>query len=55
MVFVMDNAKCHGNAVEECIATNGYRFLKTVPYSPQMNPIERVFSQVKSYVSRRTH
>ena len=37
------------------IAENGYRFLKTIPYSPQTNPIERVFSQVKAYVSRRTH
>ena len=54
VVFVTDNAQCRGNAVEECIVINGYRFLKTVPYSPQMNPIERIFSQVKSYVSRRT-
>ena len=49
----MDNARCHGAAVQECIVRNGYRYLKTVPYSPQTNPIERVFSQVKSFVSRR--
>ena len=53
VVIVMDNARCHGAAVQECIVRNGYRYLKTVPYSPQTNPIERVFSQVKSFVSRR--
>lgn len=50
----MDNAQCHGLAVQECIVRNGYRYLKTVPYSPQTNPIERMFSQVKSFVSGRT-
>ena len=53
-VMVMDNAQCHGVAVQRCITENNFRFLKTVPYSPQTNPIERVFSQVKSFVSRRT-
>ena len=53
VVIVMDNAQCHGSAVEACIARNGYRFLKTIPYSPQTNPIERVFSQIKSHVARR--
>lgn len=55
VVIVMDNAQCHGSAVEACIARNGYRFLKTIPYSPQTNPIERVFSQIKSHVARRVH
>ena len=49
----MDNARCHGIAVQEYIVRNGYRYLKTVPYSPQTNPIERVFSQVKSFVPRK--
>ena len=54
-VIVMDNAQCHGTAVQTCIAQNNFRFLKTVPYSPQTNPIERSFSQIKSYVAKRTH
>lgn len=54
VVIVMDNAQCHGLAVQQSITEHGYRFLKTVPYSPQTNPIERMFSQVKSFVSRRT-
>ena len=54
VVIIMDNAKCHSVIVQTCITENNYRFLKTVPYSPQTNPIERVFSQVKSFVARRT-
>ena len=54
VAIVMDNAQCHGQAVQQSITEHGYRFLKTVPYSPQTNPIERMFSQVKSFVSRRT-
>ena len=50
----MDNAQCHGLAVQTCIVEEGYRYLKTIPYSPQTNLIERMFSQVKSHVSRRT-
>ena len=53
VVIVMDNARCHGVDVELCIINNKFRFLKSIPYSPQMNPIERIFSQIKSFVSRR--
>ena len=53
VAVVMDNARRHGAAVQECIVRNGYRYLKTVPYSPQASPVEGAFSQVKSLVSRR--
>ena len=55
VVIVMDNAGCHGSLVEGCIVRNGFRYLKTIPYSPQTNPIERVFSQIKAFVARRSH
>ena len=55
VIIVMDNARCHGSLVESCILRNGFRYLKTVPYSPRTNPIERSFSQIKSYVAKRTH
>lgn len=45
VVFVMDNAQCHGSAVEACTAGNGCRFLETIPYGPQTNPVEGVFGQ----------
>lgn len=28
VVSVMDNARCHGGVVEECIVRNGFRYLK---------------------------
>ena len=40
VVIVMDSAQCHGAAVQTCITENNFGFLKTVPYSPQTNPIE---------------
>lgn len=52
-VVVMDNAACHGELATKAITSAGYRYLKTVPYSPQTNPIEKAFSQIKSHVSRR--
>ena len=52
-VIVLDNAACHGYLATEAITRSGYRYLKTVPYSPQLNPIEHSFSQIKSKVSRR--
>lgn len=54
VVVVMDNAQCRGLAVQTCIAEEGYRYLETIPCSPQTNPIERMFSRVKSYASRGT-
>lgn len=53
VAVAMDNARCHGAAVQECIVRNGYRYLNAVPYSPQASPVEGAFSQVKSLVSRR--
>ena len=52
-VIVLDNAACHGCLATEAITRSGYRYLKTVPYSPQLNAIERAFSQIKNKVSRR--
>ena len=43
----MDNAQCHGLAVQTSIVEEGYRHLKT-------SPIERMSSRMKSYVSRGT-
>ena len=40
VAVVMDNARCHGAAVQECIVRNGYRYLNAVPYSPQASPVE---------------
>ena len=50
-VVILDNASIHHiDAVLDMIIATGalVRFLP--PYSPDLNPIEEVFSQVKSYI-----
>jgi hypothetical protein len=49
--FVFDNCRIHSDADLQDIRRNfhhEYRFLP--PYSPQVNPIEEVFSVVKKYI-----
>lgn len=52
-VFIMDNAKIHkkDELTEICI-NNNILLLFLPPYSPYLNPIERCFSKVKSYVKK---
>lgn len=47
-VVIMDNLSCHKVAgIREAIAAAGARVLYLPPYSPDMNPIETVFSKFK--------
>lgn len=49
VVFVLDNARFHhSQMVGDILTSTGNRILFLPPYSPQLNPIEQVFSQVKS-------
>lgn len=56
VVIVMDNARIHKTSVKDginiprIVQDMGFYHLYTVPYSPQLNAIESVFAQVKSYV-----
>lgn len=46
--IVLDNAKIHDTArVHETCRHKGYSLLFTPPYSPELNPIELVFGNVK--------
>ena len=38
VIIIMDDAQCHSLAVLQSITEHGYRFLKTVPFSPQNKP-----------------
>ena len=53
VVTVMDNAQCRGVAVQTCIGER-LQAPQGGALQPRTNPIEGVFSQVKSFVSRRT-
>jgi transposase len=52
-VLVMDNARIHhGGRIAELAAERGIRILYLPPYSPDLNPIEKAFSVLKSYLRR---
>lgn len=57
-VLVMDNASIHrSERLEQMCAEAGVRLLKLAPYSPDMNPIEELFAEIKTYIrqQRRNH
>lgn len=52
-VLVMDNVAFHKTElVRSIIQNSGHQLLLLPPYSPFLNPIEEVFSQLKSIVKR---
>lgn len=54
LAFLMDNATWHKTAkVKEFCKNNNITLLFLPPYSPEYNPIERVWSFLKSKVRQR--
>ena len=52
-VVVMDNLSSHkGPRVQEMIQAKGARLLFLPPYSPDFNPIEKVFSKLKALLRK---
>jgi transposase len=50
-VLVMDNLSSHKSPrAVECIERAGASVLYLPPYSPDLNPIEKIFSKVKSFL-----
>src|SRR5206468_3944805 len=50
-IVVMDNLKCHkGAAIERAITAAGAELRYLPAYSPDLNPIERMFSKLKAYL-----
>ncbi|KAG0430810.1 Transposable element Tc1 transposase [Dictyocoela muelleri] len=48
-IFIMDNVPFHKSTIiREWFSINGVHNLYIPPYSPELNPIEEVFSMVKS-------
>jgi transposase len=53
-ILVMDNLQTHKTAgVVEAVADREARVLYLPPYSPDLNPVERAFSKVKTELRRR--
>ena len=50
-VLVMDNMKSHhAKAVKELLDSSGVRYIYLPPYSPDLNPIEKLWSKVKAFL-----
>ncbi len=50
-VVILDNATIHHiQGISELIASAGVLHIYLPPYSPDLNPIEELFSSVKSYL-----
>jgi hypothetical protein len=57
-VLVMDNASFHHSGrVEELCSNAGVKLIYLPPYSPDLNPIEEFFSELKAFIRRgfQTH
>lgn len=53
-IVVMDNLSCHKMAgIQKAIEKVGATVLYLPPYSPDLNPIENLFSQFKSEMRKR--
>lgn len=52
-VLVMDNMKSHrAKAVKELLDSSGIRYIYLPPYSPDLNPIEKLWSKVKALLRK---
>ncbi len=52
-VLVLDNASIHkGGRIEHLVATAGCRVLYLPPYSPDLNPIEKCWSKIKTHLRK---
>ncbi len=53
-IVVLDNLGSHkGSAVREAIRAAGARLVFLPPYSPDLNPIEQVFSKIKTLLRKQ--
>lgn len=52
-VLVMDNAAFHhSDRVKQLCSDTGVRLLYLPPYSPDFNPIEEFFAELKAYIKK---
>ena len=52
-IIVMDNMRSHhSKSVKEVLNTSGIQYLYLPPYSPDFNPIEKMWSKIKAYLRK---
>ncbi len=53
-IVIMDNLQTHhANAVKEVIENLNIKVMYLPPYSPDLNPIEKMWSKIKSILRKR--
>ena len=56
MVVIMDNAPWHkGDDIKQLIESTGAKLLKLPPYSPDLNPIEHAWANLKAAVKKASY
>lgn len=52
-IIVMDNMRSHhAKVVKQVLDASGIRYLYLPPYSPDLNPIEKMWSKIKAYLRK---
>lgn len=52
-VIIMDNMRSHhAKNVKLILEQSGFRYLYLPPYSPDLNPIEKLWSKVKAFLRK---
>ena len=52
-IIVMDNMRSHhAKAVKQILDSSGIKYLYLPPYSPDLNPIEKMWSKLKAYLRK---
>lgn len=52
-IIVMDNMSSHhAGAVKDILDASGIRYFYLPPYSPDLNPIEKMWSKIKAYLRK---
>ena len=55
-VLIMDNASFHHSVrIEQMCYNAGVKILYLLPYSPDLNPIEKYFAELKAFIKRNWH
>jgi transposase len=52
-LVIMDNAAIHKSKIIKTIENRKNELLYSVPYHPEINSIEKFFSQLKHYIKKR--
>lgn len=54
-LIILDNANFHkSNIIKEAVEKSDNKIIYSLPYNPDLNPIENLFSQLKNYIRNKS-